>query len=77
MSTVSTARCSKQNLSNINFGEKRKAKPIATGSDIAMINKAIVALNQAKSETTETGFKVKLTDGFRLTRSVIRSWNDL
>lgn len=78
MSIVSTQRASYQQTPQIpGYGKRRKPKPVASHGEVDALNKAIIALNKAKSSTNEKDFLVHISEAFRIARLLFRGRQDL
>lgn len=75
MSIVSTARANYAHP-NITIGS-RKPRRIASDGELHKLNKAIVALNDAKQATDEATFLVRVSDAMKIARDLFRGRNDL
>lgn len=83
MSTVSTQRASYQSKPVVpGYGSKAKAKrrrvnPVATHTEQAVIDQAIISLQSAKRATDEASFLLFVSNSFKLSRDLFRSRSDL
>lgn len=68
----STTHASYQTHRNIGFNTKNRPGKIASDNETNQINKAIVALNNAKKATTEKEFIELVSTAFNYSRHICR-----
>lgn len=76
MSIVTMQRAAYQRP-NVALGNRNKPRRIASDGELHKINKAIMALDSAKSSTSEPEFLVKLSDAMKIARDLWRGRNDV
>lgn len=62
---------------NVRIGGSRRPRRIASDGELHKINKAIVALNEAKNALSEPEFLVRLSDAMKIARDLWRGRNDV
>ena len=76
MAIVSAKRASYAHP-HVRIGHRNKPRRIASDGEIHKINKAVMALNEAKSATDEATFLVRISDAMKIARDLFRGRNDL
>lgn len=72
MAIISTKRHATAGVNpNLRIGGKPKPKRHASDQEIRMLNKAISNLNEAKSTTNDTVFRVKVGNAFACLRQLL------
>ncbi len=77
MSVVSAQRAAYQRPSVTIGSNRNKPKRIASDGELHKINKAIMALDEAKSSTNEAQFLVLVSDAMKIARDLFRGRNDV